>query len=89
MLSKSFVAASIFLLALTSSVDAQASAQQGSFIIPGLGVSGTPGSGDVQNPSNAAPCGDIPITAQNLANSNPVQADASGVFKVSVMNFAP
>jgi hypothetical protein len=86
MLSKSFVAASILLLALTSSVDASAP-EGGSFIIPGLGVPSTPASGDVQQPSANNPCGtNIPITAENLAKSTPVEADSSGRFTLSIKN---
>ena len=80
MLSKSF-ATSIFLLALTSSVNANG------IITPALGVSGSPGSSDVQHPSDTAPCGTIPI-AQNLDTSTAIQADGNGKFTPSITNFA-
>ncbi len=80
MLFKSFTA-SIFLLALTSSVNAQ-----GIVVTPPMGVSGDPASGDVQHPSNSAPCGDKPI-AQNIDTSNTVQAGTDGTFNVHVTNF--
>jgi len=79
MLSKSFTA-SIFLLALTSSVNAQC------VVTPPLGSSGNPTAGDVQQPSSSAPCGSIPI-AQNLDSSEAVKADTSGNFVVSITNF--
>ncbi|KAH9984012.1 hypothetical protein BJV77DRAFT_1039740 [Russula vinacea] len=46
---------------------------------PALGVSGTPSAQDVQNPTDAKPCGDINI-AQNLETSTPIQADQDGKF---------
>jgi hypothetical protein len=61
MLCKSFIA-SIFLLALTSSVDAHAA------IAPALGAEGTPTLDDVQEPSTSSPCGNINI-ADNLDTS--------------------
>jgi len=79
MLSKSFTA-SLFLLALTSSVNANA------VVAPCLGVQGTPGATDVQHPSDASPCGSISIS-QNLDTSNAIQADSSGQFKPSITNF--
>ena len=83
MLVKSFTA-SVFLLALTSSVNAD---QAGCAISPAMGVSGgTPGAGDVQQPSSSAPCGNVDIP-QNIDTSTPVQAGTNGQFKVSVMNF--
>ncbi len=81
MLSKSFTA-SILLLALTSS----ANAQDGSVISPALGISGTPGSGDIQKPSDGAPCGDTSIP-QNIDGSTPVVAGTNGQFIVSAINF--
>ena len=80
MLSKSFTA-SIFLLALTSFVNADC------VITPALGVSGNPGASNVQQPSEAAPCGSIPI-AQNLDSSSAIQADGNGQFTPSITNFA-
>jgi hypothetical protein len=80
MLSKSFVA-SVFLLALTSSVNANC------VITPALGVSGDPAAGNVQHPSSAAPCGDIPI-GSNLDSSSTIQADTNGQFTPSITNFA-
>ncbi len=79
MLSKSFVA-SIFLLALTSSVNANA------VITPLLGVQSTPGASDVQQPSDGKPCGNIPIF-QNIDTSQTCQADSTGEFKPSIINF--
>ena len=82
MFSKSFTA-SLFLLALTSSV----TADTGSCVSPALGVSGTPGASDVQHPSDNAPCGNIPI-AQNIGTSTPLSADSNGLFKPTITNFA-
>ena len=82
MLFKSFTASIVFL-ALTSSVNAD---QNGCVVSPALGVSGTPGTGDVQQPSSGAPCGNKPIS-QNIDASNAVQADANDQFKVTVINF--
>ncbi|KAF8504836.1 hypothetical protein F5888DRAFT_1658984 [Russula emetica] len=79
MLSKSS-AASIFLLALTSSVNAQC------VVTPPLGGSGKPTAGDVQQPFSVTPCGSIPI-AQNIDSSEAVKADTSGKFIVSIINF--
>ena len=79
---KSFTA-SLFLLALTSSVNAQ---EEGCAISPAMGVSGTPGAGDIQQPSDDAPCGNVNIT-QNLDTSEAVQADSNGQFKVSIIGF--
>jgi hypothetical protein len=83
MLFKSFTA-SLFLLALTSSVNAQE--EEGCAISPAMGVSGTPGASDIQQPSDDAPCGNVNIT-QNLDTSEAVQADSNGQFKVSVIGF--
>jgi len=80
MLSKSFTA-SVFLLALASFVSAQCA------ITPAFGVSGSPGAGDVQQPSDGAPCGSIPIS-QNIDSSATIQADQSGEFRPSILNFA-
>jgi len=74
MFSKSFVAP-IFLLALTSSVNAQCS------ITPSLGASN-----DVQQPSEAAPCGTINI-AQNLGSSTPL-APTEGYYYPVITNAA-
>ena len=84
MLYKSFTA-SVFLLALTSSVSAQSQDPKGIVITPALGVS-NPGASDVQHPSTNAPCGDKSIS-QNLGSSTPVQADTDGKFRVHVLNF--
>lgn len=81
MFSKSFIAP-IFLLALTSSVNAHAG------ITPALGVKGNLARSDVQRPSTAQPCGNINI-AQNLDTSTAVNADASGNFLPSITNFNP
>ena len=79
MISKSFVA-SIFLLALTSSVNANA------VVTPPLSVQGTPGASDVQQPSDGKPCGNIPIS-QNIDSSQTVQANSNGEFNPSIINF--
>ncbi|KAI0274097.1 hypothetical protein BGY98DRAFT_936102 [Russula aff. rugulosa BPL654] len=81
MLSKSF-AASIFLLALTSSVNAQGS---GCVFAPAL-ANANPGAGDVQHPSSSAPCGDVNIS-QNIDSSTPVPLDSSMQFNVQVTSF--
>ncbi|KAI0251236.1 hypothetical protein BJV78DRAFT_1213598 [Lactifluus subvellereus] len=81
MLSKSFIA-SVFLLTLTSSVNAHAA------ISPALGVKGNPVRNDVQRPSNGKPCGNVNI-AQNIDTSTPVVADANGTFSASITNFNP
>jgi hypothetical protein len=78
MFSKSFTA-SIFLLALTSSVTAQC------VITPALGAS-DPGASDVQHPTDSAPCGNINI-GQNLDTSTPIPADTNGQFSPSIKNF--
>jgi hypothetical protein len=80
MISKSFVAL-IFLFAVTSSVNAQVCMEDA------LGVSGTPTSQDVQNPTDAAPCGSVNI-AQNLESATPIQADKDGKFSPSIISFA-
>ena len=74
--------APIFLLALTSSVNAHAA------IAPALGVQGDPTRNDVQQPSQANPCGNITI-AQNLDTSTPVNAFANGTFSASITDFNP
>jgi hypothetical protein len=74
--------APIFLLALTSSVNAHAA------IAPALGVKGDPTRNDVQQPSQANPCGNI-NTAQNLDTSTPVNAFANGTFSASITDFNP
>jgi hypothetical protein len=81
MFSKSFIAP-LFLLALSSSVNAHAA------IAPALGVKGNPVRGDVQRPSATAPCGTINI-AQNIDTSTAVQANANGSFSPSITNFNP
>jgi hypothetical protein len=88
MLSK-FFTAPIFLLVLTSSVNAGDAGE--AFIAPGLGVSGTqdPKSGDVQHPSTATGefCGGMSI-AGNLDTSTHVQAATDGTFAATITNFA-
>ena len=79
MFSKSFIAP-IFLLALTSSVNAHAA------IAPALGVKGNTTRSDVQRPSQAKPCGNINI-AQNLDNSTAVNANAKGIFAANITGF--
>ena len=80
MFSKSFTA-SIILLALTSFVNADC------LISPPLGVSGNPAASNVQQPSEAAPCGNIPIS-QNIDTSSAISADGNGLFAPKVTNFA-
>jgi hypothetical protein len=79
MLSKSFTASAL-LLALTSSVTAQC------IITPALGITGTPKASDVQHPSDSGPCGSMSIS-QYIDSSTPVQAEASGQFKVTIQGF--
>ena len=81
MLFKSLTA-SFLLLALTS-VNAD---QGGCVVSPPLGITGTPGSSDVLQPSSNAPCGKAPIS-QYIDASTTVQADTTGKFKVSMINF--
>ncbi|KAI0002115.1 hypothetical protein BJV74DRAFT_722801, partial [Russula compacta] len=81
MFSKSFIAP-IFLLALTSSVNAHAA------VTPALGVQGTPQRSDVQRPSADKPCGNVNI-AQNLDSSTAVPASANGTFSPSILDFNP
>ena len=81
MFSKSFIA-SVFFLALTSSVNAHAA------ISPALGVAGNPVRNDVQRPSAASPCGNVNI-AKNIDTSTAVAADANGSFSPSITNFNP
>ena len=69
MLSKSFAA--FILLVLASSVNADFVAE------PAMGVSGTPVAGDVQHPSTGNPCG-TPSIPQNIDSSSCVQADTDG-----------
>jgi hypothetical protein len=86
MFSKS-LAASIFLLALTSSVNAQASNQgSGCVFAPALD-NADPGASDVQHPSSDAPCGDVNIP-QNIDSSTPVAVGNNLQFSVQVTNFA-
>ncbi|KAF8504834.1 hypothetical protein F5888DRAFT_792560 [Russula emetica] len=80
MLSKSFTA-SILLLALTSSVNAQC------VFSPPFGGSGNPAASDVQQPSSDTPCGKTSIS-QNIDTSSAVNADADGQFTISAINFA-
>jgi hypothetical protein len=81
MFSKSLIAP-LFLLALTSSVNAHAA------VAPALGVKGNPARSDVQRPSQAKPCGNIDI-AQNLDTSTAVNANANGSFAASITDFNP
>jgi hypothetical protein len=81
MFSKSFIA-TIFLLALTSSVNAHAA------VSPPLGVKGDPKRTDVQQPSKADPCGNVNI-AQNIDTSTPTDAFANGTFSASITDFNP
>jgi hypothetical protein len=80
MLSKSFIAASIFLLASISSVNAHAG------VSPALGVKGQITRNDVQRPSTNSPCGNVNI-AQNLDSSTPVKADQNGTFTLDITDF--
>jgi phage gp45-like len=79
MFSKSFIVP-IFLLALTSTVDAHA------LITPALGVKGNGARSDVQRPSGASLCGNVNIL-QNLDTSTPIQAAADGTFLPSITDF--
>jgi hypothetical protein len=79
MFSKSFIVP-VFLLALTSSVNAQA------LISPPIGVRGKPEEGDVQSPSPSNPCSNVNIT-QGLDTSTTVKANADGTFSASIENF--
>jgi hypothetical protein len=81
MFSKSLIAP-IFLLALTSSVNAHAG------VSPALGVKGNLARSDVQRPSQAKPCGNIDI-AQNLDTSTAVNANGNGSFAASITDFNP
>jgi hypothetical protein len=73
----------IFLLALTSSVNAQA------VITPELGVKGTPASADVKTPSLPGhPCGINVDVATNIDTSNVVEVDTNGILFVDIVNFA-
>ena len=79
MFSKSF-AASILLLVLTSSVNAD-------FVFgPPLGVQGNPVQGDVQRPPSGKPCGGMAIS-ENVKNSTCAKAEANGNFPVAVHSF--
>ena len=82
MLSKSFAATILLVVALTSSVNADS----GCAITPALGVTGDPAAKDVQQPSDNTPCGGINI-AQNIDSSEPIQADGSGQFTPTIKNF--
>jgi hypothetical protein len=79
MFSKSFIA-SVFFLALMSSVNAHA------VVAPALGVRGNPARSDVQRPSPAKPCGNINI-AQNFDTSTAVKANAKGIFAANITGF--
>ena len=81
MFSKSLIA-SLFFLALTSSVNAHAG------VTPALGVKGALSRSDVQRPSTADPCGNVNI-AQTLDSSTAVPADANGTFSPTIQNFNP
>jgi hypothetical protein len=79
--SKSF-SALVFLLALTSSVNAQAA------ISPALGVRGEPASADVRTPSIPGDvCGGVDI-AVNIDISRIVQVDVDDlILSVDIINF--
>jgi hypothetical protein len=79
MFSKSFIAF-VFLLTLTSSVNAHA------IISPALGIQGKPMRNDVQRPSNGNPCGNVDI-AEHINTSTAVVADENGTFSPSITNF--
>jgi hypothetical protein len=81
MFSKSFIAP-LFLLALTSSINAHAG------VTPALGVKGTLTRNDVQRPSTANPCGKVNI-AQTLDSSTAIPANANGSFSAAAINFNP
>jgi hypothetical protein len=81
MFSKSFIAP-LFLLALTSSVNAHAG------VTPALGVKGTLTRNDVQRPSTANPCGKVNID-QTLDSSTAIPANANGSFSAAAINFNP
>jgi hypothetical protein len=81
MFSKSFIAP-LFLIALTSSVNAHAG------VTPALGVQGTLSRNDVQRPSTDKPCGNTDI-AKTLDSSTAVPANADGTFSAAVTNFNP
>jgi hypothetical protein len=79
MFSKS-LAASILLLVLTSSVNAD-------FVFgPALGVQGNPVQGDVQRPPSGKPCGGMAIS-ENVKNSTCAKAEANGNFPVAIHSF--
>lgn len=81
MLSKSLTA-SVLLLALTSS----ANAQNGCAVSPAMGVSGgTPGSNNIEQPTDNSPCGGISIS-QNIDSSTFAEI-ANGRFMVNVIDF--
>ena len=81
MFSKSFIAP-LFLLALTSSVNAHAG------VTPALGVKGNLSRKDVQRPSKDKPCGNVDI-AKTLDTSTAIPANADGIFSASAINFNP
>jgi hypothetical protein len=78
--SKSF-SALVFLLALTSSVNA------GAAVSPALGVKGEPVSGDVRTPSIPGDsCGGVDIVA-NIDTSRIVRVGLDGILSVDILNF--
>lgn len=79
MVSKSFIAYT-FLLCFTTSVNAHA------FIDPGLGVKGQGSRNDVQNPTDAKPCGNVNI-AQTLDTSTALQLSSNGSISPSITDF--
>jgi hypothetical protein len=84
MLFNSFTA-SIFVLALTSSINAAATGESGCVFAPALG-NPDPGLSDVQHPSNTAPCGGQTI-GSNLDSSTPVAVGSNLQFKIQVTSF--
>lgn len=55
-------------------------------IAPALGVEGTPVRSDVQRPSTAKPCGNIPVSDINTSTAVPLAADGSADFTVTNFN---
>ena len=79
MVSKSFIV-STFLLCFTTLVDAHA------LINPALGVQGQGARNDVQNPSDAHPCGNVNI-AQTFDNSQTASVNANGSISTTITDF--
>lgn len=74
-----------FALALVPGLTFQVSGQ--ALVAPPIGVAGTTAQGDVQEPSDNAPCGAGVDIAQTLAASTPIVAAADGSFTATVTNF--